>query len=91
MWMGRQPWIQPYNGDNPAGDAHKLLPACYRGLILTCYDQLGVEELGVCFQLVIVDVTSFGVDLGGEEEDSVTLVWVKIKCSTIIQKGVLGA
>lgn len=62
-----------------------------KGLVLTCYDQLGVEELGVRFQLVIVDVTGLGVDLGEEEEGSVTLVRVKIKCSTILQEGVLAA
>lgn len=45
------------------------------GVILTCYDQLGVEEPGILLQLVIVDVTSLGVDLGEEEEGSATLLW----------------
>lgn len=43
------------------------------GVILTCYDQLGVEEPGVLLQPVIVDVTSLGVDLG--EEGSATSLW----------------
>lgn len=60
-------------------------------LILTCYDQLGVEEAGVLLQPVVVDVTSLGVDLGEEEEGSATLVWVKISCRVIPQEGVLGA
>lgn len=38
------------------------------GVILTGYDQLGVEEPGILLQLVIIDVTSLGVDLGEEEE-----------------------
>lgn len=41
-------------------------------MILTCYDQLGVEEPGILLQLVIVDVASLGVDLGEEEEGSGT-------------------
>lgn len=42
------------------------------GVIPTCYDQLGVEEPGILLQLVIVNVTSLGVDLGEEEEGSAT-------------------
>ena len=73
-----------------------LHPGCVtrevgKGLILTCYDQLGVEEAGVLLQPVVVDVTGLGVDLGEEEEGSATLVWVKISCSVIPQEGVLGA
>lgn len=54
-------------------------------MILTCYDQLGVEEAGVLLQLVVVNVASLGVDLGEEEEGSATLAWVKISHSTILQ------
>lgn len=45
------------------------------GVILTCYDQLGVEELGILLQLVVVDVPGLGVDLGEEEEGSATSLW----------------
>lgn len=62
-----------------------------RGLILTCYDQLGVEEAGILLQPVVVDVTGLGVDLGEEAEGSATLVRVKISCSTVLQEGVPGA
>lgn len=88
-------------------DAHRLTrallalgshfhPGCVtrevsKSLILTCYDQLGVEEAGVLLQPVIVDVTGLGVHLGEEEEGSATLVWVKISCRVIPQEGVLGA
>lgn len=73
-----------------------LHPGCVtrevgKSLILTCYDQLGVEEAGILLQSVVVDVTSLGVDLGEEEEGSATLVWVKISCRVILQEGVLGA
>lgn len=60
------------------------------GVILTCYDQLGVEEPGILLQLVIVDVTSLGVDLGEEEEGSATRL-VKISCSAVLQEGMLAA
>lgn len=60
----------------------------WEGLILTCYDQFGVEEAGVLLQPVVVNVTSLGVDLGEEEEGSGT--WVKISCSVSLQEEVPG-
>lgn len=62
-----------------------------KGLILTCYNQLGVEEAGVLLQTVIVNVTGLGVDLGEEEEGSATLAWVKISRSAILQERVPAA
>lgn len=72
-------WLCSIHGVLLASGSHPH-PGCATrevgtGVILTCYDQLGVEEPGVLLQLVIVDVTSLGVDLQEEEEGSATSLW----------------